>query len=363
MTLPGTVTAAEWALERNQYQNARIRTLLGTIDLLEAVLDSNYAILHCSPARLQEIWRQVHQVAEVIRTRVASLFEHPSVIPELEEVLQSTRSAIELLSRDLLARLDRYPSDIPREQLTEVRKLLCVSIGQLHAFLQDTFGAVMAADPRSKYDKDYFLSRRFSRDIEEAEWLHRSVVELDNFLQGVADDSSRVLGPMVRRLESERTLLSTSAWRAAEACITRLVELTGKLREVLALRGIRFDEMEVLDRYSQEIPDRCNRLLALQGAGREAITAMMDDPSPVRSGREQTVVDLVRCHAVFSRRIAGLARNLLRAVQDLASFLPIWLVAINNRRALLLYRTSETASGDPRPGRRRPARVLAWERK
>ena len=55
IALPRCVTAAEWALERNQFQNARIRTLLGAIGLLERVMDSNVAILHCSPARAREV--------------------------------------------------------------------------------------------------------------------------------------------------------------------------------------------------------------------------------------------------------------------------------------------------------------------
>jgi hypothetical protein len=346
LPLPDSVNAAEWALERNQYQNPRIRTLLGTISLLERVHDSNYAILHCSPARLQEIWRQVLQVVEVLRTRVEPLFEQPSVIPKLEEVRQHTRAALNLMSRHLLTRLDLYPVELPHCQLTEVRKLVCVTIGQLHGFLQDTFGAVMAADPRSTFDKDYYLSKRFTRDIEEAEWLHRSVVDLDNFLQDMTGDSARVLVRLVERLESEMTLPSDRAWESTEAFVARLGDLVEKMREVLALRGIRFDEMEVLDHYAQEVPAWCTRLTSLRAAGREAVAEMMQDRPKSWHQRERLIADLESCHAVFSNRITELAQGLHDAIEDLASFVPLWLVSIGHRRALLLCRVSD-ALQDP----------------
>ena len=59
--LPEGVTAADWGLERVRVQNPSIRSYLGCIRLLEEVLDSNYAILHCSPERLLKIWRQVER--------------------------------------------------------------------------------------------------------------------------------------------------------------------------------------------------------------------------------------------------------------------------------------------------------------
>ncbi len=338
VTLPDGVTVATWALERKQFQNARIRILLGTIDLLEEVLDSNYAILHSSPARLHEIWRQVRRVADIIRHEVAPLFEQPSAVPAIERARQTVKSALHVLSWHVLSGLDRYPAELPRQQLTEVRKLLCVSIGQLHAFLQDAFGAIMEADPRSANDKDYFLSRRFPRDIEEAEWLHRSVVALDNFLQDIGHDAAQVLGPLVKRLETDETLPTDRGWQTVEAFVERMDELTEKIREILALRGIRFDEMEALDRYSQEIPVRCARMLELYGTGREAVRVMKADTPEGWAERRAVVGGLARCHAVFCRRIAGEARGLFAIVTDLVSFTPLWLVNIGERRALLLYK-------------------------
>ncbi len=78
----------------------------------------------------------------------------------------------------MIADIERYP-DLPNSaQLPEVRKLLCVSIGKIHPFLRNTLGEILANDPRSRHDADYFLSRRFAKDIEESEWLYSSVFEL-----------------------------------------------------------------------------------------------------------------------------------------------------------------------------------------
>ena len=60
--LPEGVTALDWALERVNYQNPRIRSYLGCIRLIEGVLESNYALLHCSPERLLDIWSKVRQM-------------------------------------------------------------------------------------------------------------------------------------------------------------------------------------------------------------------------------------------------------------------------------------------------------------
>ena len=51
LTLPDGVTVAHWGLEKVTTQNPRIRAFLGCIKLLGGVLESNYAILHCSPER------------------------------------------------------------------------------------------------------------------------------------------------------------------------------------------------------------------------------------------------------------------------------------------------------------------------
>src|SRR5512135_3636015 len=83
--LPEGVTTADWGLERVRVQNPSIRTYLGCIRLVEEVLDSNYAILHCSPDRLLRIWRQVEQVSELMRSELLPTLRTPSVIPALDQ--------------------------------------------------------------------------------------------------------------------------------------------------------------------------------------------------------------------------------------------------------------------------------------
>ena len=85
----------------------------------------------------------------------------------------------------MLTAIERYDPSLRADQLPEVRKLLCVSIGKIYAFLRDTFGEIVASDPRSRHDADYFLSRRFAQDIEESEWLYSSVYELHDLLDGL----------------------------------------------------------------------------------------------------------------------------------------------------------------------------------
>jgi len=206
IALPEGVTALDWSLERINYQNPRIRSFLGCIRLIEGVLESNYALLHCSPERLLDIWRKVRQVAQLIRSRLAPLLEAPSRIPRLEEARQSAALALSMLDVHVLRSLDPFPDEIAAAQLLEVRKLLCVSIGQIHAFLHDTFGALMAADPRSLHDADYFLSRRFPRDIEEAEWLHVTLVRLKRYLEELDPSRERNLAGRIASLRQDESV-------------------------------------------------------------------------------------------------------------------------------------------------------------
>lgn len=164
--LPEGITLAEWSRERTYWQNPRLRAFLGCIRLLGSVMESNYAILHCSPERLLEIWRKVREVADLMLTQIGPLLDSPSALPGLEEARSHAEVSLTMLADTVLADLSRFPLDeVPADQMMEMRKLLCVSIGKMHAFLQDTFGQLVAGDPRSVHDADYFLSKRFPQEI------------------------------------------------------------------------------------------------------------------------------------------------------------------------------------------------------
>ena len=340
--LPEGVTALDWGLERVNYQNPRIRAFLGCIRLLDGILESNYALLHCSPERLVDIWRKVRQIAELIRNRIGPLLEAPSKLPGMEAARQHAQAALELLERHVLREIDRFPDEVQPEQLLEVRKLLCVCIGQLHAFLQDTFGEIMSKDPRSSHDKDYFLSRRFPKDIEEAEWLHATLLRLRDYLDKLELVRPQHLSEPTAQMRREEALPSRQAWRGTKFFLEILLNgLTPKLKEILPLRGVRFYEMELLDRYATEIPTRCRMAIELHEIGSEAIEGIKGSAQRSREEKEQEVRDLLTSHAVFSRRLAGLIHDVDKLLQDLVAFAPLWLEAVEKRRALLLKKSQE----------------------
>jgi len=340
IVLPDGVTALDWALERVNYQNPRIRSFLGCIRLIEGVLESNYALLHCSPERLLDIWRKVRQVAHLIRSRLVPLLEVPSRIPRLEEARQSSEMALSMLDAHVLTSLDPFPDEVSAGHLMEVRKLLCVSIGQIHAFLHDTFGELMAADPRSVHDADYFLSRRFPRDIEEAEWLHSTLVRLKRYLEELDPARARHLAAMIDRVRQEEAVPSAEAWEpTADFLKVVLTGLTPKLKEVLALRGIRFYEMEILDRHAFEIPHCCRLALDLHETALEAVDGIKTAVGTSQAEKEQGVRDLVQCHAAFGRQVAGHLAEIDTVLRDLVAFVPLWIEAVQKRRALLLRRS------------------------
>ena len=339
--LPEGVTPAEWALERTRAQNPRILTFLVCIRLLEEAHDSNYAILHCSPQRLHELWRRVLEISDVMRLDLAPALAHPSCIPALEEARRKAELALQMFSRTTLADLERLPSLLESEKLIELRKLICVSIGKLHGFVQDTFCEVIAADPRSLHDSDYFMSKRFPRDIEEAEWLHASVARLGAFLKRLQDDELQTLERLKNRLRDAGEISDGSDWQSAAETLRDVErELTTLLKETLALRGIRFDELEALDRYAYEIPSRCRMIFEFDRAA-HAVTDEVMARARAASGIAAIISELTLSHAVLARRISELLSELLASLQDLAAFVPLWMKNLRMRRALFLHGIDE----------------------
>ena len=351
VALPPGVSISQWTLEKYRWQNPRIRSLMGCIKLLESVLESNYAILHCSPARLHEIWRRVRQVAQMIRSDLSALLDYPSVVPDLERARFSVLQSLEMLDQTTLQELEEFPEDVPADRRIEVRKVLCISIGKLHAFLQDTFGEILAADPRSTQDSDYFLSRRFPRDIEEAEWLFASVAELEIYCRGLERVRYERLTQVVSAMRREDCLAPQQTWNELNEFLTELTDnLTPRLNEILALRGIRFDEMEILDEYALEIPTKARLAAELGETGRRAVEVVKRALGDSEDQKEQNLNDLLQLHAVLGRRITSLLSAIDRYLQDLWVFVPIWLQNIERRRALILKReTNDLPRLESRP--------------
>ncbi len=329
--LPEEVDLAQWSLERVRWQNPRIRALLGCVRLIEEVMDSNFAILHCSPERLRKIRLQAARVSTLIRGDIAPLLAAPSKMPRLESALRAAEDALRHLDATALAEIERLATSPEELDLVETRKLLCVAIGKIHSFLQDTFGQIMEADPRSLYDADYFLSQRFRRDIEEAEWLYATVDRLQTLVKTLGPASAERLLELSESLLSERRFDDDGHWEEASSVIRAMHdELLPLLKEVLALKGIRFDEMEMLDRHADEIPARCTLVLELRQLGRrvEKRSAAVDD-------------GLAAARELLCERLAALLEQLGRSLQDLLAFVPLWLNNIALRRALMLERPAK----------------------
>ena len=335
--LPTSVTTADWALERRRVQNPRIRSLLGCVRSLEGVLDSNYAVLHCSPQRLHEIWTRVLEIVELIRGELTPLLVEKSCVPALEIERQNTLMALEFLESGVLRNLDQVPTALESDQLMRVRKLLCVSMGQMNAFLQDAFSRIVAADPRSRFDADYFLSRRFQHDIEEAEWLWVSVAGLKKHLEEIEEDRGAILVGMSERLATDYEPSDQESWAHLQSFLIEIRdEMTPRLREILSLRGIRFDEMEVLDRYASELPSMCTLIREigeLVRAHREELETL---PATGATAREIVSATQMLLQGATNRKLSELMVELDERLRDLQAFVPFWLEEIGRRRALLL---------------------------
>ena len=351
ISLPSGMTLADWTVEKIRWQNPRIRALLGCIRLLGGVLESNYAILHCSPERLLEIWRKVRQVSDLIRTEIRPLMTNPSRFADLEAARQRTELALDMLLDTVLEDLDSFPSQVPPERLIDVRKVLCVSIGKMHSFLQDAFGEIMANDPRSSHDADYFLSKRFPQDLDEAEWLYSTVSRLRDYLVNFDRQRAKRLTAVIDEVARDQAIPVDSRWQDTALFLDILLEvLAPKLKEVLALRGIRFYEMEILDRYAMEIPTQCRILTHLYDVGRQTVEAIKKIGSQSRTERENNVEILMAAHQACSQRLVELMTAIDKELRDLVAFVPIWLESISNRRALLLKRSFDDAqSQEPNP--------------
>lgn len=344
--LPIGVSVGEWLRYKSVEQNPRLRAYLGCITMLEDVLDSNYAILHSSPERFLDIRRKVQSVSELIRAELAPLLETPSPIPSLETTRLAAREGLALLTRDSLRELDEHTEQSPAETGRKERKLLCVCIGQIHNYLQDTFGDFMAADPRSRHDADYFLSRRFQREVEESEWLYTSVFKFHEYLKSLGQAGPSRLSMLMATMERDRMLPVGRVWKESADFVREVSEvLTPKIRQLLTLRGIRFPEMETLSRYADELPVTCSLLIATYEAGRNVVELVKRSGGRSEIERHQRVLDLVACHESNCRRLIRLTAKLLGACDDLRFFVPIWLESLERRRALMLRLVSESRQG------------------
>lgn len=359
--LPIGVGVVEWMRYKSQEQNPRLRAFLGCINLLEEVLDSNFAILHSSAERFLETRLKVQTVADLMRLDLAPLLESESPIPDLETTRKTAKEGLAMLDEGPLTDLDGQAKYSPADAGPRQRKLLCVCIGKIHSYLQDTFGEFMAADPRSRHDADYFLSRRFQWQVEESEWLYKSVFEFNEYLKELGLVGPSYLSGLMAIMDRDRMLPVGPIWKKAAEFVKEISEvLTPKIRQLLTLRGIRFPEMEALSGYANELPVTCSLLIDTYEAGRNVVDLVKRSGGGSHGGREQRVLDLVACHESGCRRLIRRAAKLRQAYEDLRFFVPIWLEDIENRRALMLQIPHEDDDRDRDRIREAQVRSKTW---
>ena len=119
----------------------------------------------------------MRRACELVRSELAPTLNQPSIIPKLDMALRHAEEAYNDLAESVLEQVDRRPEQPAPEETPDIRNLLCTAVGRLYAFLRDTLGEILAADPRGQSDSDYYLSKRFAQEIEESEWLYSSVFE------------------------------------------------------------------------------------------------------------------------------------------------------------------------------------------
>ena len=125
--LPKGVSATEWTEEKDLWQDPRIRAFLVCIHVLDEVFESNYAILHCSPKRLEQIWEEIRKITAILKDEVAPLLKGRSKIPELEKARESADLYLEIIDNNLLRSIEAYPRELSEgarrgKQGTQCRK-------------------------------------------------------------------------------------------------------------------------------------------------------------------------------------------------------------------------------------------------
>jgi hypothetical protein len=330
-----TITPLEWAIEKTRWQNPRIRALLGSVRGLDSVLESNFAILHCSPTRLLEIWDTVRTVCWVVQTKVTPLMDQPSMLPELDEAVQTARDTLTFLDGEVFSHIDRFPDRPEEEQFDELRKTLCITIGKLHGFLVDTLGKILAADPRSQHDVDYFLARKFPRDVEESEWLQTSVQNFYDELTRLNARRHEDLGSVIDTMARTGQLPSPEAWGRLAAFLEEIeADFAPKLKTLAGLRAIRIGELEVLQAHARDLPESCRVVGELQvtaAAILDELASTLEEDISQTSKAVAADVEQVLCS-----RIIMCLRVVEDELRDLATFIPLWLSNIEKRRALML---------------------------
>jgi len=302
---------------------------------MDGVLESNFSILHSSPARLFEIWDTVRTVSTLVKNNLTPLTEQGSALPELDRAIRNARDKLTDLDGEVFAHLNDFPRRPEERQFDELRRTLCITIGKLHGFLVDTLGEILAADPRSSHDVDYFIARKFPGEVEESEWLQSSVSALDRDLIHLNLRRQADLGSVIDAMEATDRLPSPEAWQRLVVFLSGLAfDFAPKLKAVAGLRAIRFGELEVLQAHAHDLTETCrvvSELYATSSAVLDTLEPSVNPNDTQVTHRVAGEVERVLCSGILT----GL-RGVEDEIRDLTTFIPLWSSSILKRRALML---------------------------
>ncbi len=335
LELPEGVNPAEWALEKNAWQNPRIRCFLGCIRHLDDVLESNFALLHCSPSRLKTIWAIVLEVSDLIRTDLAPLLEAGSKVPELDEAIREARRGVEELEQSVLARLDGLPRKPKNDEVDRLRPLLCEVVGRMHSSVMEALGRIMEADPRSRQDSDFFLSRQFARDVDDAEWLHTSVVRLEKYVMRIDRFRPSSLSSVAQFIIAEGTLPSEGVWATTQLFLDELTDhLVPQLQKMVGLRGIRLEELQIIKGFVSGIPQHCAVISGIFQFGGSAVDAIEGATADHADCADNKCRAVEAIKELATTQLVTQINAIDEDVAKLAAFIPEWRGKLTERRAL-----------------------------
>jgi hypothetical protein len=328
--LPAGVSEREWSLERDQHQNPCIRGLLAALQILDEVLDTSYFLLHCSREQLASTSARVKDVVDILRSSVAPHFDASSVVPDLDAVRRRLRVEYRELEQTDLPLLAAPPSagQPPQVSLGMAREQLTRSMGKLHHFLQEGFGQLVAADPRSRHEADYFLSRRFARHVVEAEALYGAVFDLQQYLREQGDVGPRGAASVAALLAHGHRGSLHGAWNPVRDFLAEMESsLFPRLRALVVLRGIRFAEAQTLDNYWLSLYQATRIVIELYVARERIQRNLAEQPSPPVAYQSLRIVD---------DRLGSYLVDFELRYRLLKEFLSRWLAQLEKRRALML---------------------------
>lgn len=334
VVLPQGVSDADWVSERVRTQNPCIRAVLECVHRLERLDRLNYFILRCSPEQLMQLREKLEGIVALFEREGLPRLREPSSIPELGRARRRAERAYAELRAGDLTRLGREPIG-GGEVGPEARRALSRTIGKLEGFLEETYGRLMAADPRGQRDADYFLSKQFGRHVTDTETLYGLVFDLEAFLEEQGAVATRSVSALAAILIRGGSPPFRTAWTPVVQFLrTVREELVPRLAALVVMQGIRFHEARILDELGLRL-----RVLA------EVVLEQQVNLAEVESRFAQADVagdSRTSSRLVLSQR---LARNLLELdteYRKLREFIPAWLKNLEGRRALML-RDAESA--------------------